>query len=723
MGGIFGGHTTHIEHEKLGAFSINNSTYGLTVPVVCGTNRISVNIIDYYNFKAIAHTTSQKTGKGGGSKVETTSYTYEVVVCLGLCEGEIKSVGKVWKNDNIVTLGDLNLTLFTGQIAQLPWAYTEGQGLTEHILPYSGLAYVAGKIDLGTSASLPQLGFEVTGLLTETGDTVDANPADVVKLILCDKHNGIGLDESYIDTESLENFRTYCKACDLLISPTFSDQTKAVDTLKDIFEATNTIYFWSQNKLKFIPRCDSQIIGEKATYTPDLTPLYDLTADDFIELDDGALITFERANRSETYNHQEVKFLNRANEYNEELAEFKIQTDINRRGLKSSSQKDYSFICTKERAEYVAQILTQESLLGRTTYKFSLDWSFCLLEPGDIVTLTDEYLGLKKMLVRIESVEEQDDYTINFTAKQITGAATAAKYETNYDYTRPSIDTNTEAGDTHAPFIYKMPESQSIGIAVCGDSDTNWGGCDVWISLDNLSYEYLGNINAPSRYGQLLTDLSANANSVDVELFDKSLQLLSISDMAAQNNAAPIKIGNEWLSYQRAELISTGQYRLSNISRGIYGTTPQNHISGDLFVRHDTSNFYYSYTKADEGKKIYLKLPAKNIFGKAVQDLDICSAYQFTVPVSEDISIETGTREYTAESEWQSFYFTTAFSTVPYLFVLNCQTTNGIVYYRNLTATGFEAKVINIKSAETQEGQESSDIMAATISYTAQGVR
>lgn len=721
MGGIFGGHTTHIEHERLGAFSINNSTYGLTVPVVCGTNRISSNIIDYYNFNAIAHTTTQKTGKGGGSKVETTSYTYEVVVCLGLCEGPIKSIGKVWKNDNIVTLGDLNLTLFTGQIGQSPWAYTQGQGLTDHVLPYSGLSYVAGKVDLGTSASLPQLGFEVAGLLTETGDGTDANPADIVKLILCDKNNGIGLDESCIDNASLENFRLYCKACDLLISPTFTDQTKAVDTLKEIFEATNTIYFWSQNKLKFVPRADSQIVGENATYVPDLTPLYDLTAEDFIELDDGALIIFERANRSETYNHQEVKFLNRENEYNEELAEFKIQTDINRRGLKSASQKDYSFICTKERAQYVAQILTQESLLGRTTYKFSLDWSYCLLEPGDIVTLTDEYLGLDKMPVRIESVEEQDDYTINFTAKQITGAATAAKYETNYNYTRPSIDTNTAPSDTHAPFIYKMPESQAVGIAVCG-ADTNWGGCDVWISVDNLSYEYLGSINAPSRYGQLLTDLSTDGNSIDVELFDKSLQLLSVSEQAAQNNAAPVKIGNEWLSYQTAELIGTGQYRLSNLSRGIYGTAAQNHNVNDLFVRYDTANFSYNYIKTEEGKTFYLKLPAKNVFGKAVQDLAECSVYQFTVPVSTDTAVETGTREYTAQEEWQSFNFNTPFNDVPYLFIVNCQTENGVVYYRNLSATNFEAKVINIKSEQVQ-GQESTDIMAATINYTAQGVR
>lgn len=109
-----------------------------------------------------------------------------------------------------------------------------------------------------------------------------------------------------------------------------------------------------------------------------------------------------------------------------------------------------------------------------------------------------------------------------------------------------------------------------------------------------------------------------------------------------------------------------------------------------------------------------------------MQDLAECSVYQFTVPVSTNTAVETGTREYTAQEEWQSFDFNTPFASVPYLFVINCQTTNGAVYYRNLTATGFEAKVINIKAVQGQEGQEeqeSTDIMAATITYTAQGVR
>ena len=711
MGGIFGGHTTHIEHEKLGAFSINNSTYGLTVPVVCGTNRISSNIIDYYNFKAIPHTSSQKTGKGG-SKVTTTSYTYEVVTCLGLCEGEIKSIGKVWKDDNIVTLADVNLTLFTGKVGQEPWVYTQSfSDLAEHVLPYSGLSYVAGKIDLGESSSLPQLGFEVAGFLTATGDNIDANPADVVKFILTDPNNGIGLDADKIDTESLNNFRKYCAATDLLISPAYTDQQQAVDILKDIFEATNTIHFWSQNKLKFVPRCDSTIVGTKATYSPDLTPLYNLTEEDFIELDDGALITFERANRSETYNHQEVKFLNRENEYNEELAEFKIQTDINRRGLKSASQKDYSFICTKKRAEYVAQILAQESLLGRTIYKFSLDWSYCLLEPGDIVTLTDTYLGLNKMLVRIESVEEQDDYTINFTAKQITGASTGARYET-HSYTRPSLDTNSTPSPSHEPFMYMLPNQLALGIATCGTGN-NWGGADIWLSLDNENYEYLASVNNPARYGKLLTNLTSNGSSVDVELFDKALQLLSISDTAAANYAAPILINHEWLSYKTATLIGNGQYRLTNLTRGIYNTIAENHKANDKFVRHDITNFAYPYQKADEGKHFYLKLPAKNIFGQNTQNLANCTAYEVTITPSPSNATESANVNYTASTPWQKFNFTKPFKTVA-VFSATCLTVGGIAYYQNVTVNGFEAKIINISGGA---------IMPATINYKAEGIR
>jgi hypothetical protein len=67
MGGLFGSHNTVTEAEKVSQFQINSATYGEVVPIVLGTTRISGNIIDYYNFTAIDHSQTTRTGKGGGS--------------------------------------------------------------------------------------------------------------------------------------------------------------------------------------------------------------------------------------------------------------------------------------------------------------------------------------------------------------------------------------------------------------------------------------------------------------------------------------------------------------------------------------------------------------------------------------------------------------------------------------------------------------------------------
>lgn len=634
MGGLFG-KTTYINHDRIGSFSINNSTYGLTVPVVCGTNRISGNIIDYYDFTAIAHKTSQRTGKGGGSKTVTTDYTYKVTTCMGLCEGPIQGIGRVWADSKQSSLAKLSLTLMTGSFGQSPWGYTSGVAasrpdMADHALPYSGLAYVAGVVDLGSSSSLPTLGFEVQGMLLGTGDGTDANPADVVKLILTNPVNGIGLDASHIDEASLAQYRQYCAAADLLISPAWSDSKKAVDVLKDILTATDVIYFWSQDKLKFVPRCDVAIAGSRASYTPDLTPVYDLTDADFIDDDDGALVTFERANRSDTYNHQEIKFSNRANEYNEELGEFKVQTDINRRGVKTASQKDYPFICTKARAEYVAQLLVQESLLGRTTYKFTTDWSYCLLEPGDIVTITDDLLGLDKLLVRIENVEEQDDRTLKFEAKLVSGAASAAKYaRTEYD--RPKIDYGIDPGNIADPVLFAGPpeltkNGYEVWAAVTGKNTDAWGGCNIWASYDGLNYQYIGQITAPARMGTV----TADTGSVLSVLLDNGTLLSGTQDDMNRMDTL-CYVDGELLAYQNATLTAALAYDLKPLKRGGYNTTNTQHAAGSSFVRADTALFKYPFDQADLGKKIYLKFTSYNVYNTAEQSLADVKAYTYTL--------------------------------------------------------------------------------------------
>ena len=63
-------------------------------------------------------------------------------------------------------------------------------------------------------------------------------------------------------------------------------------------------------------------------------------------------------------------------------------------------------------AAIAAQLLLQRQLLFRNTYTFRLGWKYCLLEPMDLVQITDARLGLAAQTVRITAVEEDEEGTL-----------------------------------------------------------------------------------------------------------------------------------------------------------------------------------------------------------------------------------------------------------------------------------------------------------------------
>ena len=89
MAGLFmKGQNTVTEAERVSEFQVNQATYGNVVPIIFGTTRIAGNIIDYFNFTAIQHSETTRTGKGGGGTSSTNiTYTYKAAVLIGLFEG------------------------------------------------------------------------------------------------------------------------------------------------------------------------------------------------------------------------------------------------------------------------------------------------------------------------------------------------------------------------------------------------------------------------------------------------------------------------------------------------------------------------------------------------------------------------------------------------------------------------------------------------------------
>ena len=622
MGFLFSrGRNTTKRADMIADFQINTASYGEVVPEILGTTRVSGNIIDYEDFTAHEHKSTTRTGKGGGSKHTEITYTYTVAAAIGLCEGPIKGIGKVWRDKEVYQYPNekIELTLFKGDYGQTPWPYM----LSKHpdkAMPYSGLAYMAGVVDLGDRGSLPQYNFEIQGKLLETGDGVDVNPADYIVHVL----QSVGAD---VVIDGIDNFRAYCKAADILIStPPNQKSAKAQQVINDIAEITNSLVFWSTDRLKIVPLADKPI----GDWTPANQIQYNLTADDFIAGSDGQLILYKRKDSSEAYNEATVEFINRANSYEKETVSFEVVADVQRNGLKPASKKTAHYLYTKARAQYYAEQLAMKRLYAKTQYTFRLDWAFCALEVGDLVTLTDKSCQLDHQIVVITSVNEAADGQLELTAEgKPAGTYAPAKYNV-HENERPFVDYNQEA-----PSVNDVAIFQTVGdvggnqIFVGVNAPSGWGGCSVWVSDNDQTYQRIGNISQQARMGRTKYGFAQNGNFCNVTINQGVLK--SGTHIDAERGNTLCWVNGEALSYEDVEVHPNNWFTLRGLVRGQYGTNAINHNADERFVRVDEALFRYPYRKEDIGKTIYLKFTSMNLFGSNEQGLDEVQSYQYTI--------------------------------------------------------------------------------------------
>lgn len=715
MGFLFHrGKNTTSRADMIADFQINTASYGEVVPEILGTTRVSGNIIDYDDFTAHEHKSTTKAGKGGGAKHTNITYTYSVAAAIALCEGPIAGIGKVWKDKEVYQYPNesIQLTLFNGAIAQAPWPYMTSKH-PDKALPYSGLAYMAGVVDLGDRGSLPQYNFEVYGKLRDTGDGVDVNPADYIEHVL----QSVGAD---VQIEGIENFRAYCKAADILIStPPAQKSAKAQQIINDIAEITNSLVFWSTDRLKIVPLADKPI----GTWTPANQIQYNLTADDFIAGTDGQLILYKRKDTSEAYNEATVEFINRANSYEKETVSFEVVADVQRNGLKPASKKSAHYLYTKARAQYYAEQLAMKRLYAKTQYTFRLDWAFCTLEVGDLVTLTDEACQLNKQIVVITAVNEAADGQLEFTAEgKPAGTYAPARYDV-HENERPFIDYNQEA-----PSVNDVAIFQTVGdvggnqVFIGVNAPAGWGGCSVWLSDTGENYSRIGSITQQARMGRTRLAFNETANACEVTLNQGMLKGGTHIDAERANTLC--WVNGEALSYEGANMAPNNQFSLTGLVRGQYGTNAISHNAGERFIRVDEALFRYPYRKEDIGKTIHLKFTSMNLFGSNEQELDEVQAYQYTLTpyfIPEVTGLTLYTKYYEITNRVKSFDVVAEFN-VPHINSLD----NVEIWYREPSGIwkyggAGEGQVI-ISGCELGHTYEVKAIVKDTHGNTSQGV-
>ena len=226
MGGIIGlgGGGSSPNVTRLAGIQVSTSLYSQSIPVVFGTCRLPINLLDYDGFYSTENETDAGGGKGGGSST-VSSYNYYADIIGALCQGQSSSISRIWKDDDIVSASDVGFVLFNGAEGQSPWSVWASK-YPDKSLSYSGLTYVgAVSFSLGTGGSMPNITVEVAGL--HSGDTEDGNawPHNVITTILTDVNFGMGLPSDMIAdfSASTSGYAAYCKAMHSGTGPLVTD--------------------------------------------------------------------------------------------------------------------------------------------------------------------------------------------------------------------------------------------------------------------------------------------------------------------------------------------------------------------------------------------------------------------------------------------------------------------------------------------------------------------
>lgn len=639
------------QQAAVSGLQLQSSAYGKVLPIVYGTTRIAPNLIWYGDFTATPQSTSTGGGKGaagggGGGKGGGggTYYIYSTAVALGLCEGPINGVGTIYVNKSTTNASGLGFAVFGGEAGQAPWGYLSSQHPTE-ALGYSRVAYLAAQsYALGESAHMPNHTVEIYGAFSFgiSGDIPDADPSYVIADILTNPIYGAGLPLERIG--SLNNYQAYCLANGLWISVAFAEQDQATSMLESLATATHSEFVWSSGVLNLVPYGDTAVSGNGYDYTPPDSPLFDLTDDDFIlESSDGDPIQLTRKRASDQINTLKAECLDRSNSYNPAIVEAKDQALIDSAGVRSAPSARRHMFADVNAARISAQLELQRHA-SRNIYRFTLDQRYVLLDPMDIVTISDAKLGITRQWVRITEITESEDGTLSFTAEdylQSSGHASLYHQERANGY---DLNANADPGAVNTPVVFEPTAALSpvleTWVGVSGGPF--WGGCEIWLSYDAQSYRYAGRVNSGARTGQLsgllpsvITSTTGQTvdvvNPLQVDLSESRGELLSASQVDVDALVTLCYADGELIAYRDATLTGTHTYDLQWLVRGAYGSKIAAHTEGAEFVRVDDSLLHIPFTADAIGTTIYFKCVSFNLYGAGLQTLADVEPFAYTL--------------------------------------------------------------------------------------------
>jgi hypothetical protein len=538
------------------------------------------------------------------------------------------------KDPNTDAATTLNYSLIQGTTGQGSWSYLSGKHQADS-MPHANVATIqSADLELGNSDAMPQYSFEtVSNQYAAGAGIVGANPADVITGILTDPVWGVNFPSGLIGDWS--NARSFWQANGFFIHLLQDSQSTGSDVIKTILDAGQGAFFWNNGKLCIAVYGDTSAAGNGAIYTPDTQPIVEFSVDDTIASAGAEPIKVETKAEDSIFNRVKVEFLNAANDYNVEILMEDDPASIQTHGLHEEGQQAWHFIRDYPVAQWAANLRLKHMTNIRDQYTYTVTPRYRhLIAPMKLVTVTWSAMGWAQKPMRILKIEE-DHNGLNLLLEEFPyGVCKPTLYAKQ---TPQAINANPaliNPGNTNIVAL-EIPDSmngyagRTVRIYANPVTPNNWGGADILVSNDNITYNKIDQLKSPVVIGTLGSSMTTGTGDPDTQSItvtvSNGLQILpaSAADFSAKLSLIAIVdlAGTfEIVAYQNAALTGINVYTVDTFHRGLFGTTRAAHSSGASFVELGEVFAEFQYPATSDGSTVYIKAASFNQMQGRLQD-------------------------------------------------------------------------------------------------------
>ena len=176
---LFGPGTKRVEGPRLKELQLQGSTEGAPIARTFGRVRLSGQVIWATRFNEVSTTRTERSGgKGSASKPKTkiTEYAYYANFAVGLCQGKINRIGRVWADGKEIDTSQFTWRLHVGSDDQQPDSLIIAKQGLEDAPAFHGTAYIVFEhLPLEQFGNrLPQFSFEVFKSLDDVESKIEA---------------------------------------------------------------------------------------------------------------------------------------------------------------------------------------------------------------------------------------------------------------------------------------------------------------------------------------------------------------------------------------------------------------------------------------------------------------------------------------------------------------------------------------------------------------------